>query len=58
MKPIRRPKLANRQAVLLPVLMLYFPVAGAGRVGVGVVVGGAGVEVEFVTGAAVVVLVA
>lgn len=58
-KPIRRPKLANRQAVLLVSgLMVYFPVVGVGRVGVGVVVGGGGVvEVEFVTvvvGAAVV----
>lgn len=57
MKPIRRPKLANRQAVLFSSpLMLYFPVVGVGRAGVGGVVGGGTVEVEFVTGTAVVVV--
>lgn len=49
--------MANRQAVLFSSgLMLYFPVDGVGRVGVGVVVGGGAVE-AFVTGAAVGVLV-
>lgn len=46
--------MANRQAVLFSSgLMLYFPVVGVGRVGVGVVVGGAA-EVVLVTGTAVV----
>lgn len=58
LRPIRSPKLAKRQAVLLTSGgMRYFPVEGVGRVGVGVVVG-RGVVVAFVAwvvGAAVVV---